>query len=177
MTKIKWDEPYNQYQMPYRRSWLWTGLGGVVFWVALVSLLVGCAPSTAQLQTMTGVELYYAHHKAKAQSLFSHFDMRTVRELRARGGITDKDVEWYEQGQMFEHETMFKCWGDFSFVGNLGYSYDWEAMGYENFDEWVDEMAGLAPSLGGTNIYTSRGVINVRNLGGGSFRTRRMGGR
>ncbi len=165
--KINWDEPYNQKPV-YRTSW---GAIAVViaFYVIVGSLMVivgssltGCGPSTQQISTMSGVELWEAHRKSPRYRLDGSFDMEIVRALRARGGISDADVAYYAAGHKSDvHPTMFACWND-TFPMRF---YDWEALGYASIAEVNDAMSGIGGQLPGTTVYTSGGAFRVTRSG------------
>lgn len=95
-TKINWDEPYSQDELPSRGGWWIAGIVGAAFWMMiclLIALMVSCGPSTAEISTMTGVELWEAHRKSPRYRLDGTSDMEIVRALCARGGLTQADVD------------------------------------------------------------------------------------
>lgn len=146
--------------------------GGLICWAILIATCIaifGCGPSTTKINAMTGVELVSAHQHEL--NYWGKADMDIVRALRARDGITDADVRYYEDGGRWSHPTMFSCWGYFD--ETVGFDYDWESLGYASLQDWHSEMTGRA-SLGGTNVYTGHGVVNVRRSGN-SISVRRIG--
>lgn len=150
---------------------------GLFCWAVIIATcigLFGCGLTTKQIDAMTGVELRSAHWREL--DFWHKADMDIVRALRARGGITDADVLYYEEGGRWRHPTKFSCWGFFKDNDIIGFFYDWEALGYPTYQEWVKATSGLGSLAGGTTIFTGRGgIITVRSVGAGSFSVRSYG--
>ena len=159
---------YDDYDDDAGRGCFFAAVGGLLCWAIIIATCIaifGCGPTTEQIDTMSGVELWHAHNKSLDRG---KPNMNVVRALRARGGITDTDVQWYKDGSRWKHPTYFSCWGKFV-DSPVGFSYDWEAMGYASWPEVNDAMNGLGGSEGGSWIYTRHTAVHIRSIGGGSF--------